>query len=107
MMNNRTTLPLELEVDIFPLNRSGSDPDSGETGGREGGHFHLLSVAKLQIRDRDGFASCCPSPQFLLSSVRVLSQQPGSGFGLATHSIMVFDRAVDSHRDLENQNFVT
>ena len=102
MMNNRTTLPLELEVDIFPLNRSGSDPDSGETGGREGGHFHLLSVAKLQIRDRDGFASCCPSPQFLLSSVRVLSQQPGSGFGLATHSIMVFDRAVDSHRDLEN-----
>ena len=90
MMNNRTTLPLELDVDIFPLNRLGSSPDSGEAVGREGGHFHLLSVAKLQIRDRDGFASCCPSPQFLLSSVRVLSQQPGSGFGLATHLIMVF-----------------
>ena len=90
MMNNRTTLPLELDVDIFPLNRLGSSPDSGEAVGREGGHFHLLSVAQLQIRDRDGFASCCPSPQYLLSFVRVLSQQPGSGSGLATHSIMVF-----------------
>ena len=88
MMNNRTILPLELEVDIFPLNRLGSDPDSEEAAGREGGHFHLLSVEKLQSRDRDGFASCCPSPQFLLSSVGALSQQPGSGSGLATHSIM-------------------
>ena len=90
MMNNRTTLPLELEVDIFPLNRLGSDPDSGEAVGREGGHFHLLSVEKLQIRDRDGFASCCPSPQYLLSFVRALSQQAGSGSGLAKHLIMFY-----------------
>ena len=46
MMNNRTTLPLELEVDIFPLNRLGSDSDSGEAVGREGGHFHLLSLLR-------------------------------------------------------------
>ena len=71
MMNNRTTLPLELEVDIFPLNRLGSDPDSGETGGREGGHFHLLSLLRSC---KAGIAMVLPAVVLLLSISSLLSE---------------------------------
>jgi len=47
LMNNRTTLPLELDVDIFPSTRSGSDPDSGEAVGSEGIAMVLPAVVLL------------------------------------------------------------
>ena len=71
MMNNRTILPLELEVDIFPLNRLGSDPDSGEAVGREGGHFHLLSLLRSY---KAGIAMVLPAVVFLLSISSLLSE---------------------------------
>ena len=71
MMNNRTILPLELEVDIFPLNRLGSDPDSGEAVGREGGLFHLLSLLRSC---KAGIAMVLPAVVLLLSISSLLSE---------------------------------
>ena len=71
MMNNRTTLPLELDVDIFPSTRSESDPDSGEAVGSEGGHFHLLSLLRSC---KAGIAVVLPAVVLLLSISSLLSE---------------------------------
>ena len=71
LMNNRTTLPLELDVDIFPSTRSGSDPDSGEAVGSEGEHFHLLSLLRSY---KAGIAMVLPAVVLLLSISSLLSE---------------------------------
>ena len=71
LMNNRTTLPLEVDVDIFPSTRSGSDPDSGEAVGSEGGHFHLLFLLR---NCKSGIAMVLPAVVLLLSFSSLLSE---------------------------------
>ena len=71
LMNNRSTLPLELDVDIFPSTRSGSDPDSGEAVGSEGEHFHLLSLLRSC---KAGIAMVLPAVVLLLSISSLLSE---------------------------------
>ena len=66
LMNNRSTLPLELDVDIFPSTRSESDPDSGEAVGSEGEHFHLLSLLRSC---KAGIAVVLPAVLLSISSL--------------------------------------